>query len=396
MKSIIFTLLLLAGISFIAPSSILAASSLSFSPSSGTINRDATLRVSVYVNTGTEKANALQADVAYPLDKLQFLSISTSGTALTIFAEKSASGGVVHLAGGSPSPGISGNKLIATITFKVLAETGTAGLSFTNDSAVLRDSDNANILTAKGAGNYTLASAVSSGATTVPTSQPVTNIQTASGISGLTVESMNPEGVSIIWNTKTKSNSSIEFGESTDYGFVQDDKTLVTQHRIILPNDLLTAGKLYHFVAKSVDAKGTEFVSEDTTFKTKGFDVLVHVKNAKGVPVVGASVSLYSDVQTKDTDSEGNARFTDVPAGTHGVVVKKDGQTIIREVVVRDDAQTPTTLDVPFTSSASKFDLSNLQITNMMIYAFLGGLLVFATLLVIIYIVKAKNKYQEE
>lgn len=397
MRRILFTLLVLVGLSFIVPSSALAASTLSLTPSSGTLAKDSTVRVSVYVNTGGEKVNALQADVAYPTDKLQFLSISTSGTALTIFAEKSGGGGVVHLAGGTPSPGFSGNKLIATVTFKVLLESGTAGLSFTNDSAVLRDSDNANVLTSKGAATYTLSKASSVEVTinVTPTSQPdATATQATSGITDLKVESITPLGAVIVWNTKTKSDSSIEFGETTEYGFVQSDKALVSAHRIVIPGELITLGTLYHFVAKSTDSKGVEVKSEDSTFKTKGFDVLVRVKDANGKPVSGASVSLYSEVQTTETDATGEAKFSDVAPGKHGVVVKKDNQTVIREVVVNDDGQA-TAIDIPFTQKASKFDISNFPLTNTMLYGFLAGVLLIATLLVIIYIVKAKKKYTE-
>ncbi len=149
-------------------------------------------------------------------------------------------------------------------------------------------------------------------------------------------------------------------------------------------------------MAKSTDSKGVEVKSEDSTFKTQGFDVLVRVKDTNGNAVSGASVSLYSDVQTKETDSDGEAEFTDVSVGKHGVVVKKDNQTVIREVVVNDDGQGVTTIDIPFTPKTSKFDLSHVPLTNTMLYGFLAGILLLATLSVIVYIMKARKKYAGE
>jgi hypothetical protein len=405
MKRLLSLLLVVGGFMFVLPSSALASSTLSFSPQSAVVTKDAPFRVSVYVNTGGDKVNALQADVAYPADKLQFLSISTSGTALTIFAEKSGGGGIVHLSGGTPSPGFSGNKLVATITFKALSDSGAASLAFTSDSAVLRDSDNTNILTAKGTASYTLAaSSTPHAATSIsPSTTQVkpTAAPEANGITGLMVENMTSEGVTLVWKTKTKSDSTIEFGETTEYGYVQNDKTLVTDHRILIPSEFIKAGQLYYFVAKSIDARGNELTSEASTFKPKGFEVVVRVRDSKEKAVMGATVTLYSDVQSKETDENGEAKFTDVSSGTHGLVVKQNNQTVIREVVVKDDATAATVIDIPFTTKNGGFDfdmsaISSLPITNTMLYGFLAGVLILATLLVIVYIVKARKKYEEE
>lgn len=135
-------LLVLIGV-FVPPYA--SAASLYFSPSSGVYEKGSTLKVNIYTNTAGESVNAVQANFNYPTDKLQFSSISTSGSVLSIIAEKNGGGGAVRIAGGNPTP-FSGTKFIASVYFKVLVSSGTATLSFSADSAVVRVSDNQSVL----------------------------------------------------------------------------------------------------------------------------------------------------------------------------------------------------------------------------------------------------------
>lgn len=369
-----------------ASGSAFAATSFSFTPSSGTYSKDATVKVNVYANTNGENVNAVQANVSYPVDKLQFQSISTGGSALTIFAEKSASSGVVRIAGGTPSPGFSGNKFIASITFKVLEDTGAVALSFTGESAALRDSDNVNILSGKGTANFTL------GKASVTTPTP-TNSTTASGtksagaiaISNVMVESINTNTAVISWKTDIKSTSSVEYGKDSEYGFTESSTELTTDHKITLSNYLLP-GTTYVFKVLSADSSGKEAISEESSFKTKGYQVVVRVKDGSGKAVVGASVTIYSDVQEGKTNENGEVTFNDMSPGKHGVIVKNNNQTMINEVEV-SDSQPISTIDLAFASQKVKVP----DVSTPLLFSFVGGIILLVVLLLVYYFVKQRK-----
>ena len=132
-----FVVIFFGGI-FISASNISAAT-LKLVPDSGTFAKGTTLNVEIYVNTKGERINAVQTDVFYPSDKLQFVGINTSGSVLEIFAEQYSTYNTVTISGGVPSPGFVGNKFIGSINFKVLQELGVASLNFGDNSVVLKN-----------------------------------------------------------------------------------------------------------------------------------------------------------------------------------------------------------------------------------------------------------------
>jgi hypothetical protein len=385
MKKYLISLVIVLA-SFVVVRPAYASSSLSFSPASGTFSAGSTMKVNVYANTGGENVNAVQANVAYPTDKLQFLSVSTRGSALTIFAEKYAAGGVVRLAGGTPSPGFSGNKLVASISFKVLQDTGTAALSFTGESAILRDSDNSNTLSGKGTGSYTLGKAAASSASGTPTLT-----KTAGGISVNTVviENVTTSQAIISWKTDIKSDSTVEYGKDTNYGFTELSKEMVTDHRVVLANYLLP-GSTYHFRVRSADASGKEGMSDDAIITTKGYEVLIHVSDVSGKAVAGATVTLYSEPQQQIvTDANGEARFLNIAPGKHGVIVKQNNQTMIHEVEVID-GQPVTTINLAFSNS------TNIPMISTPLLYGIVGFVVLLVIALVIYVVYKNRKMSSD
>lgn len=386
-KLIIALFVMLTGFILVKP--LYAASSLSLSPASGNFAAGSTMKVNVYLNTGGENINAVQANVSYPTDKLQFLSVSTGGSALTIFAEKYATGGVVRLAGGTPSPGFTGNKLIASISFKVLADTGTAALSFTGESAALRDSDNNNTLSGKSTGTYTLGKA-----SAVPTQGASGNVSSGSKtvdsnavkISNVVVENVTTSQAIITWKTDVKSDSTVEYGKDTTYEFNEPAKELVTDHRVVLANYVLP-GTTYHFRVRSVDAAGKEGLSDDGLFMTKGYEVIVRVSDSGGAPISGAAVTLYTEPQQQiDTDSQGVARFINIAPGTHGVIVKYNKQTMIHEVEVVD-GQPSTTVDLAFANATTSLP----TISTPILYAIVGAIVLLVIGLTAYVVIKNRS-----
>ena len=233
------------------------AASLYFTPTAGTFAKGSTLKVNITVNTAGENINAVQANFSYPTDKLQFTSISTGGSAMTIVAERSGGGGFVKLAGGTPNPGFSGTKFLGAAYFKVLSDSGTADLNFMGDSAVLRNSDNQNVLSSRGAAKFNFAGYLPS-----PTPNAPMQISEVSA-------SPTQNDVSISWTTDQKSTSIVEYGLDTRYGLATSSAQLTTNHQLSLTLFLLP-GITYHYQVKSADGTGVEVTSPDLTFSIPG------------------------------------------------------------------------------------------------------------------------------
>lgn len=151
-----------AYISF-APQSALASpggASLYLSPASGTFTIGSTFTISVFVNTGGENVNAVEADLRFPPTMLQVVSPTAGGSVVAVWVANptySNSDGVINFKGGIPTPGINTNAgLISTITFRVKS-LGTAVISFSDSSKILRDDGRGtNILASTSGARYDL------------------------------------------------------------------------------------------------------------------------------------------------------------------------------------------------------------------------------------------------
>src|SRR3990170_3504831 len=99
-----FILALALGIfSFIAIKPAHAGGSLYLSPGSTNVYGGSTFSVSVRANTGGAKVNAVQANLTYPADKLDFLGVGTDGTSFEITAEGSGGSGSIRIGRGTVS-----------------------------------------------------------------------------------------------------------------------------------------------------------------------------------------------------------------------------------------------------------------------------------------------------
>jgi len=64
---------------------------LSLSPADGSFAPGSTINVTIHENSGTSAVNAVQANVTYPTDKLQFVSVNGSNSAFSVAAQGAAS-----------------------------------------------------------------------------------------------------------------------------------------------------------------------------------------------------------------------------------------------------------------------------------------------------------------
>jgi hypothetical protein len=150
------------------PQEVLKTPNLSLSPSSQNVAAGSTLAVQVWEDSGIQSANAVQANMSYPIDKLNFVGIDTTNSAFGVEAQSSGGNGVINIARGSTSP-ISGRQLVATVKFTCLSaassstakhrassSAATATVSFTDGTVLLSDVSNSNILAATYSGTYSL------------------------------------------------------------------------------------------------------------------------------------------------------------------------------------------------------------------------------------------------
>jgi len=124
--SIVATLTLVPFVSGIA---FAASASLSLSPSASSVVNGSSVTVSIYENSGSEPVNAVQANFSYSASLLQFVSINNAA-AFPVAAQSTGGSGSVAIARAAYTP-VTGSQLVASVSFKAIASSGTATLSFT-------------------------------------------------------------------------------------------------------------------------------------------------------------------------------------------------------------------------------------------------------------------------
>lgn len=129
-------------------------------PATGSFAVGDTFTVSVYLNTGGQAVNAVEADLSFPPDKLQVVSPATGTSFIQIWVNQpsySNRAGTLSFVGTVPTPGINANAaLLSTVTFRVV-NTGTAVVKFLDTShALLNDGQGTDVLSQTTAGVYTL------------------------------------------------------------------------------------------------------------------------------------------------------------------------------------------------------------------------------------------------
>lgn len=165
-KLIVTAAAVLAAVLMSAPASAQSADSIYVTPASGSYPVGTSFTVSVRENTSTQ-VNAVQADLSYS-SNIQFVSIDASGSAFGIDASSTGGGGVVSMSRGTIVP-VSGDKLVAKVTFKVVSG-GTATISMQDSSVVLSSSTNTDVIKSRKGSSF---DAQQGGTAPNPTPTPV-------------------------------------------------------------------------------------------------------------------------------------------------------------------------------------------------------------------------------
>lgn len=314
--------------SFIASVPVHAAASLYLSPASSSVAQGSSFSVSVRVNTGGDGVNAVQANLSYPVDKLDFLGISTYGTAFEIQAENTGGGGSIRIGRGHVGS-VTGDQLVATITFKAKPSSGSATVGFTSGSAVVRTSDNKNIISGKSGGTYSFKAAPP------PPPKPKPD-KTAPKISNIAVTNIGLNTATVVWKTNEKATSVVEYGPTKKLGIIASSTKLLTSHKIALSTKILEPGTQFYYVVKSKDKAGNEAKSKLTSFKTKGYSVKIKVVDTQGKPLAGVKVTIIPGLEEATTDEDGFATFNDIALGTHAVHVEVGEQVLADSIEVTE------------------------------------------------------------
>jgi hypothetical protein len=151
-----------------------ATNQLYLSPSSGNVIEGNNVDVAVRMDSGTDPVNAVQANLTYDPTKLQFVSISAAGSAFGLEAQSAGGAGTVSIAratSGGAAP-VTGDQLVATVTFKALVSGTTADVAFGSGSAVVNSDTNSNILVSSAGATFDLVAAATPTPTLTPTPSP--------------------------------------------------------------------------------------------------------------------------------------------------------------------------------------------------------------------------------
>ncbi|OGY22168.1 MAG: hypothetical protein A2113_03495 [Candidatus Woykebacteria bacterium GWA1_44_8] len=321
-KLLIINILILSLVFFTSENAF-AGGSFYLSPSSKTVPQGTTYSIAVRISS-TDPINAVQANLSYPTDKLDFVGISTSGSAFDLQVENTGGGGQVKLARGLVGT-VTGDKLIATVTFRAKVGSGSSSINFTAGTEAVDASGNP-VVNATSGGTYTFAPPPA------PSPPPDT---TAPKITDVKVTETAFKGATIEWKTDEPASSLVEYGPNDKYGLSAEGGGATKDHKVGFSSELLIPGVLYHFRVKSADSAGNIATGEDGTFKTSGYTVQVKVVDQKGNPVEGVEVTLASEIQKAKTDKDGIATFKDVAPGEHLVLVESKSGLVSSMVEVK-------------------------------------------------------------
>lgn len=134
-----------------------SGNTLTLTPASGSFTQNSTVNVEVHAKS-TDLLSVVQSVLTYNPAQLQYVSFSNGTAFPSVSRSNTATAGTLDFIRGIPGgdAGVSGDNVVVTVTFKVLASSGTAGISFGTGSALFRSSDATNVLSGSTGANYTV------------------------------------------------------------------------------------------------------------------------------------------------------------------------------------------------------------------------------------------------
>jgi hypothetical protein len=333
-SALLLSLLVSAAAVLSAVPAYAAGASISLVANKATVANGSSLIVAVYMNGGGSPINGIEADISYPASKLQYVGVNYSGSAFEISASGGGGDGAITLDRGTTS-NVSGAGLVATITFKALASSGSAAISVGGNSALVTDGNAVAFAPGGVSVNFGQVAAAAPSATSSAAAAPEPPAPpkdtTPPVITKVTVKSKTPYTAVIDWTTDEPSDSVIDYGLDGNYGLSASQAGTATAHEVSLSSSFLTPKALLHYRVKSADGSGNVQTGTDQTLQLPGVPVTVVVRADNGKPQPNADVTL--DNQTATTDAKGQANLT-ASLGSKQVVITYNGVTVRRPITV--------------------------------------------------------------
>jgi hypothetical protein len=146
---------------FLVKSSRGANTTLYLNPASSTVASLTTFNVAVRLNTA-DNVSMVRANLSYPASLIDFVSVSGAGSAFAVDGGSGGGTGTIYITRtNSSGVSVTGDQLVATLTFKSKTTAGAATVSFINNSSfVFRSSDYTNVLSGTNGGTYNVTAPV--------------------------------------------------------------------------------------------------------------------------------------------------------------------------------------------------------------------------------------------
>jgi chitodextrinase len=234
-------LLMIAGVvavsgAYMATRIFAASGSITILPATATVNIGDTVTVSVRENSSTDTVNAVQANISYDPTRFQYVSVDETGSAFGLVALTQNGAGLLQIARGvsGGSAPVTGDQLVTKVTFKALAG-GASPLGIATGSALVRSTDNVDILVAKNGATFTLSDLA---APSIPT--------------GLALGTVQPTltAINLAWTASTD-NVAV-----ASYRVYRNGNLVASPTTPAFADSGLTPGTVYSYKVAAVDTTG--------------------------------------------------------------------------------------------------------------------------------------------
>lgn len=138
-----------------SPSSSNGTAKLYLKSSSTNVSANSAVVFEIWVDTGGQSVNAVQANLTYPTDKFDFNSIDGTKSAFEVQALSKGGDGSITIARGHVGT-LTGAQLISTVNLTAKSSKGAAELKFASGSAVVSATTHTNILKTSTGLSYTV------------------------------------------------------------------------------------------------------------------------------------------------------------------------------------------------------------------------------------------------
>lgn len=317
-----------------------AGATITLNPSTASVDAGGNLSVAVVANSPTDTVNAVQAALTYDASQLQYVSMSEGGAFPVIAATSTDQPGIIRVGRGSQDTAVSGSHTVVTVTFKVLAGSGTANIGLDQQySSVVRSSDNTDILESVAGGSYTVK------AVQEPTSsQTIFSMTPASGTYAVgttipvSLKVNSPSSVTTVQTVVGYPADKLEYVSTTEGGkFTTAQRTKATAGTVDIirgvsgGNSGLTGSNLIVTVNFKIIAAGTAnltFIGASSAYDNSGTGTnILNLQASTGAsytfPTIGGATPPAPPV------AQPPAPVTPPPATNAGATTTRSGSAVI-------------------------------------------------------------------